>query len=161
MKIYHGDVLKFDMENIISPDYSRPWDDHAPNVHLIGNLPFSVSTPLIIKWLSAMSEQSGPWKHGRAKLTLTFQKEVGERLEAPLQSRQRCRLSVMAQYLCHVKTLFTIPGSVFVPKPDVDVAVVHFIPRKEPLIKAPFSTVEKFVRHTFHYRQKMCKHGIR
>lgn len=161
MKIYHGDVLRFDMEDIIPENKSHAWTEKTPNIHLIGNLPFSVSTPLIIRWLENIATKTGPWKYGRVRMTLTFQKEVMQRMTASVADVQRSRLSIMTQYLCDVRHQFTIPGKAFVPKPDVDVSVVHFVPRIDPLIDVPFKYVEKVVRHVFHYRQKLIKHGVR
>lgn len=53
------------------------------------------------------------WSYGRTRLTLTFQKEVGERMVADIMSEQRCRLSVMCQNWCTVKHKFIIPGKLY------------------------------------------------
>lgn len=161
VEIYLGDVLDFDMSNIFPNSEAKDWLDVPPNVHIIGNLPFNVSTPLITRWLEQMSQRSGAWRYGRTQLTLTFQEEVAQRLTAPILNEQRSRLSIMAQHLCHVEHRFTIPGRAFLPPPDVNVGVVTFTPLKKPLINLPYKLVDKVVSHTFHYRQKMAKHGIR
>ncbi|XP_036172043.1 dimethyladenosine transferase 1, mitochondrial isoform X10 [Myotis myotis] len=124
LRIVHGDVLTFKVERAFPESLKRQWEDDPPNVHIIGNLPFNVSTPLIIKWLENVSQREGPFAYGRTQMTLTFQKEVAERLAANTGSKQRSRLSVMAQYLCHVQHVFTIPGRAFVPKPEL-VAAGH------------------------------------
>jgi dimethyladenosine transferase 1, mitochondrial len=160
MRIFSGDVLKFDMSTIFPSEMSTDWSAAPPNLSIIGNLPFNVSIPLIIRWLRDISMRQGAWKHGRVPLTLTFQKEVAERMVAKVMSRQRCRLSVICQYLCDVEHKFTISGQSFVPAPDVDVGVVRFVPLVEPRIRVPFPIVNKLIRHVFHYRLKMCKHGI-
>lgn len=160
MRVFKGDILKFDMETIFPSEMSVEWSQKPPNLHIIGNLPFSVSIPLIIRWLRDISLQQGAWRHGRVPLTLTFQKEIAQRMTAQVMNRQRSRLSIICQYLCTVQHQFTISGQSFVPAPDVDVGVVRFVPRIEPLIRAPFPIVNKLVRHVFHYRSKMCKHGI-
>lgn len=107
LRIVHGDILTYRMDRGFSKDVSRPWEEgekmkrynlplqgcegitrsekvrkcvsaDLPNLHIIGNLPFNVSTPLIIKWLEDMSNRTGPFTFGRTRLTLTFQKEVAE-----------------------------------------------------------------------------------
>ncbi|KAF7262759.1 hypothetical protein GWI33_004152 [Rhynchophorus ferrugineus] len=113
------------------------WTHAPPPIHLIGNLPFSVSTILIIKWLEAISEKKAAWAYGRTSMTLTFQKEVAERMVAQPYDKVRS----------------------FVPKPDVDVGVVTLIPLKKALIDMPFSQVEKVVRTIFNTRQKYCMKG--
>lgn len=57
MDIIFGDVLSFEMEKMFSESNLRQWSEKPPNIHLIGNLPFNIATPLIIKWLHAISEK--------------------------------------------------------------------------------------------------------
>ncbi|NWQ74014.1 TFB1M transferase, partial [Columbina picui] len=158
--IVHGDILTYKMEKAFPKHLKKNWEDEPPDIHIIGNLPFSVSTPLIIKWLENVSKKDGPFIYGRTQMTLTFQKEVAERLIANPGVNQRSRLSIMAQHLCTVKNCFVIPGEAFVPKPEVDVAVVHFTPLVQPKIQQPFKLVEKVVRSVFQFRRKYCFRGL-
>ncbi|KAJ8877681.1 hypothetical protein PR048_022136 [Dryococelus australis] len=117
MEVIIGDVLSFNMEKMFPEEKKLDWESQPPNIHLIGNLPFSVSTPLIIRWLEAICERRSAWSYGRVPMTLTFQKEVAERMVAPVTTEQRCRLSVMCQNWCNVQHVFTIPGKLFVLPP--------------------------------------------
>ncbi|XP_066588671.1 dimethyladenosine transferase 1, mitochondrial isoform X2 [Prorops nasuta] len=144
-----NDILKVQMDALFPKEIAEDWNDKRPRIFIIGNLPFSVSTHLIIKWLKAISEHKGPWSLGRSKMTLTFQKEVAERLVAPEYGVQRCRLSVMAQAWTFPNHQFTIPGRVFVPKPDVDVGVVSFVPLMTPQTKHSFDFFELITRTLF------------
>lgn len=172
LKILLGDALNHDLNDIFGepdavvadyklneklPDYlfnfSRAWDDnHYPLIRIIGNLPFSVSTPLLIKWLHHISNQTSLWKYGRVPMLLTFQEEVARRICAEPASAERSRLSVMSQNYCHVDYKFTISGKSFTPQAGVDTGVVRFYPRNEPFCKVPFKLFEKFVRSLFHHR---------
>ncbi|XP_028579573.1 dimethyladenosine transferase 1, mitochondrial isoform X2 [Podarcis muralis] len=79
VRIVHGDILTYNKLGKAFPEHlMKNWEDDPPDIHIIGNLPFSVSTPLIIKWLENISKRDGPFRYGRTQMTLTFQKEVGE-----------------------------------------------------------------------------------
>lgn len=157
--VHHDDILKFDMTHLFDEELCYPWEDKSPPIHIIGNLPFSISTPLIVRWLQDIANKEGAWRYGRVPLTLTFQKEVCERLVAPMSDAQRSRLSIMSQAYCYVEHHFTIPGKAFSPPPEVDVGVVTLTPRIQPLVDTPFMVLEKLVKHIFHFRQKQCKRG--
>lgn len=154
-----GDVLQYNFEERLKDVRGYNWHDPPPPIHLIGNLPFSVSTILIIKWLKSISERNSAWKFGRTRMTLTFQKEVAERIVADASNEQRCRLSVITQMWCQPELKFIIPGKAFVPKPDVDVGVVTLEPLKNPLVQLPFNLVEKVLRSIFNMRQKYSLRG--
>lgn len=151
MDIHQDDILKFRIENSVPTEDKR--------LHLIGNLPFAISTRLLINWLQDISERRGAFKRSDTHMTLTFQKEVAERICAPLGHEQRCRLSIISQIWTQPILKFTIPGAAFVPKPDVDVGVVRIIPLKQPKTNLDFKLIEKVVRHIFSMRQKYCRRG--
>jgi len=149
-----GDVMTFNMEKLFSDGVISDWDAPSPNIEVIGNLPFNVSTPLLIRWLDAISDRRSVWRYGRVPLTLTFQLEVAQRMAAPPGNPIRSRLSVVCQNWTRVNKKMTIPGGAFTPKPDVDVAVVRMDPLTEPYIRHPFPFVNKVVTNIFHGKRK-------
>ena len=113
-----------------------------PPIHVLGNLPFHVSTPLLLKWMRAISERRSAWRFGRVPFTITLQAEVAERLIAPpvpfaplpadsnadmgggrsvdariggkgTSDKRRSRISVMVQNYCHVSLVSIIQGTRF------------------------------------------------
>lgn len=160
ISIHVDDILRYPIETAFPTADHHDWHGRRAPVHLIGNLPFAISTRLLINWLKDISLRRAAWSYGRASMTLTFQKEVAERIVAPIISSQRCRLSVMSQIWTRPDFRFEIPGKAFVPKPDVDVGVVTFVPYIRPLTELPFDLVERVVRHIFSMRQKYCRRGV-
>ncbi|XP_064405368.1 dimethyladenosine transferase 1, mitochondrial-like isoform X2 [Halichondria panicea] len=160
LKVVYGDALDFNIEeSCASFVEGKSWEGDPPNFHLMGNLPFNVSIPLLLKWLSLMATRTGPFSLGRTQLTLTFQKEVAERIMAPPNDPQRSRLSVMTQHLCHVKWGFKIRGKAFTPPPKVDAVVLKLTPLVTPRITVDYSTLEKVVKALFQYRRKYIRRG--
>lgn len=160
MDVHLGDVLAFNMTRVFPDCLRNEWGDRPPEIRVLGNLPFNVATPLLIRWLSDMAVHRGIFSYGRVPLTLTFQQEVADRLVAPPGSHHRSRLSVMAQNWAMVRTNFTIPGAAFVPKPEVDVGVVTLTPLTTPYIDLPFGLVEKCVTTVFHGKKKSLSNTV-
>ncbi|XP_006608309.1 dimethyladenosine transferase 1, mitochondrial [Apis dorsata] len=160
MEIIFDDIMKINMSNLFPSTEMKAWTEKSPRIKLIGNLPFNVSTPLIIKLLHAISEKRDAWTFGKTRMTLTFQKEVAERLIAQPLDVQRCRLSVMAQTWTYPILHFIIPGTAFIPKPKVDVGLVTFVPLTVPRTKHEFPIFEKVTRHIFSFRQKYSIRGV-
>lgn len=160
MDIVQGDILQHPTDAYFVDLPRVEWTDPKPNIALIGNLPFAISTRLLINWLKDVSLKRGIWSYGRASMTLTFQKEVAERITAPMMNEQRCRLSVMSQTWTQPTMNFIINGKAFLPKPEVDVGVVTLLPLKHPKTEVPFDVVEKTMRHLFSMRQKYVRRGI-
>ena len=94
-------------------------------VKIVANLPYNISTELLIKWLKA-----GPalW----SVMALMFQKEVADRILAAPGSKAYGRLSVMAQAASHPSRAFNLPARAFTPPPKVDSTVAVFEPAQAP-----------------------------
>lgn len=160
MEIVRDDILKYEIQHAFPDAEKLNWNGPRSNVHLIGNLPFAISTRLLINWLKDISLKRGAWSYGRTSMTLTFQYEVAKRIVAGMADDDRGRLSVMSQLWTKPELKFVIPGSAFVPKPKVDVGVVTLVPLRQPLTQLPFDLVEKVNRYIFSFRQKFVRKCI-
>lgn len=122
---------------------------------VIANLPYNVATPLLLGWL-------GQW-HARpdafASLTLMFQKEVVDRLVARPRTKAYGRLSVMAQWMCEVRSCFDLPPHVFLPPPKVTSTVAHF--ERRAGVSGNFEHMEKVVAAAFSQRRKTLKKAMK
>ncbi|KAG9063605.1 Dimethyladenosine transferase 1, mitochondrial [Linnemannia hyalina] len=156
-----GQEQEQEQNNIASGSSSWPaMDTNNSTIRLLGNLPFGVASPLLIQWLKMMSLRQGIFHaNNNVSMTLMFQKEVAERIVAPPNHPQRSRLSVMAQALCDVKMAYKLSAGVFVPKPKVDAAVVHFEKKAEPLMPGSLVKLEDVARFYFNKRRKTMGHN--
>ncbi|SEM60801.1 16S rRNA (adenine(1518)-N(6)/adenine(1519)-N(6))-dimethyltransferase RsmA [Halomonas caseinilytica] len=143
--IHEGDALKFDF---------RELRGDGPALRVVGNLPYNISTPLISHLLAA----------GEAVADMHFmlQKEVVERLSAAPGDAERGRLSVLAQYHCHVESLFTVPPEAFVPRPKVESAIVRLTPHEVPPHRARDEVLLfEVVREAFAQRRKTLRNNLK
>jgi 16S rRNA (adenine1518-N6/adenine1519-N6)-dimethyltransferase len=111
LEILNIDALKFDERVLFS---------HR-NAKLLGNLPYNISSALLLKFLAYPSPIS-LW-------LFTLQKEMAMRLSAKPSTHDYGALTLRIQLRHHVKYLRAVPATVFFPRPEIDSAVVRILPR--------------------------------
>jgi 16S rRNA (adenine1518-N6/adenine1519-N6)-dimethyltransferase len=144
LEILNIDALKFDARVLFS---------HR-RVKLLGNLPYNISSALLLKFLAYPSPIS-LW-------LFTLQKELAMRLSAKPSTHDYGALTLRIQLRRHVKYLRTIPATVFFPRPEVDSAVVRIWPR-DPQELPPHDEelVVKLIRLGFSQRRKQLRKLLR
>ncbi|KAJ1990868.1 hypothetical protein H4R33_001573 [Dimargaris cristalligena] len=157
LKVIQGDMLTVQHDDILKALGLTIPQTKIKQVHILGNLPFSVATPLLAQWLGGLSARTGIFASFETSMTLMFQKEVAERIVAPVSTSPRGRLSVAAQSLCHTNLVYRVPADSFVPRPKVDAAVVHLVPLRESLLKVTFPELEHVSRFLFSSRRKTLR----
>ena len=118
--IINEDILKTDLNQLISQNQMT---GEGAGVRIIGNLPYYITTPIIMKILEEGVRADS--------ITAMMQKEVADRIVAPAGSRTYGALSAAVQYYCRVTKICDVPRHVFTPQPKVDSAVIRMDIRKE------------------------------
>lgn len=148
------DILKVDLTALI--DAQKEKDPGIAGAVLIGNLPYYITTPIIMKVL----EEAVPVR----SLTVMMQKEVADRILAAPGTKAYGALSVAVQYYCTVSKVADAPRHCFHPQPKVD-SVVLRLDRREEKAAAPIDESLFFlcIRTGFSKRRKTllnCFTGI-
>ena len=143
LRVIEGDALEVDAPALFT---GKP--------HVVANLPYNVGTALLVGWLSA------EWQPWWTSLTLMFQKEVAERIVAPVGSGAYGRLAVLAQWRSAARIAMTVHRSAFTPPPKVMSAVVHIVPGEEPE-GVRFKTLEALTAAAFGQRRKMLRQSLK
>jgi 16S rRNA (adenine1518-N6/adenine1519-N6)-dimethyltransferase len=119
---------------------------------IVANLPYNISTPLLVRWLHKADQV--------ADMVLMFQKEVVDRLAAVPRTKDYGRLSVLAQHVCEVRRLFDVPAAAFVPPPKVTSSVAQLTPRPADQRLADLAPLEKITAAAFGQRRKMLRGAL-
>ncbi len=121
VKVLNEDVLKTDLKAIIEGE------DFPGKVRVIGNLPYYITTPIIMKLL-----EDAP---GIDTITVMMQKEVADRLKAGPGTKDCGAISLMVQYFSDITEIVKVPKTVFVPQPKVDSMVLRLDVREKPCVE--------------------------
>ena len=132
--------------------YNFSFDENLPK-HIISNLPYNISVPLLTKWLQDISKYRS--------LTLMFQKEVADRITAPIKTKNYGRISILSQLQCKITKLLDLNPECFTPAPKIWSSVLLFQPSETPLNINEISNLEKLTAQTFSMRRKMIRQSLK
>jgi 16S rRNA (adenine1518-N6/adenine1519-N6)-dimethyltransferase len=122
---------------------------------LVSNLPYNVATPLVVQVLE-QAPQVG-------SLLVMVQREVGERLAARPGQAAYGAVSVVVDYWAEASVVGRVPPTVFVPRPNVESALVRIDRRPSPAVPVAAVTYDRLrqvVRAGFAQRRKMLRRSL-
>ncbi|KIL52446.1 16S rRNA (adenine(1518)-N(6)/adenine(1519)-N(6))-dimethyltransferase RsmA [Jeotgalibacillus campisalis] len=122
IKVLHADILKADVATTIKEEFTD-----VEKVMVVANLPYYVTTPIILKLLTENLPIQG--------LVVMLQKEVADRIAAKPGSKTYGSLSIAIQYYTEASTVMVVPKTVFMPQPNVDSAVIKLMKRDTPAVQ--------------------------
>jgi len=143
LEIIHGDASEFDVRELFA---------RGP-VKVLGNLPYYVSSQILFAFTGEPSPVSA--------LIFTLQKELAERLSAGPWTKEYGALTLLVGRRWKVKYLRTLPGSVFMPVPKVDSAIVLLTPRPAGEVPACDGDLfNRLVKQGFAQRRKQLRKNL-
>lgn len=148
VKLIFGDALKSDLDALVRDEL-----DHDGDYKLVANLPYYITTPLIMHVLEDSEHVD--------ELVIMVQKEVGERLCAKPGSRTYGAVTVMVQYLATASRAFDVGRRAFTPPPDVDSTILHLVPyKKRPIQAKDDAMMRRVVKAAFSQRRKTLRNSL-
>jgi len=133
--------------HLIEGDALKTLPQHPPRTHVCGNLPYSISTPLLVQ----LALRSPPPE----VIVVTLQKEVADRYSAVPRTSEYGAVSVLLQSVFDIEKIRHLPPEVFYPRPQVDSAVLRLTRR--PTSLADLEPFHAFVKKGFSQRRKKLR----
>lgn len=148
LEIINDDILKVDLQRII--EEKKPSIKH---VKIVANLPYYISTPIIIKLLENRLSID--------EIIVMVQKEVAERLIARTGSREAGTITYLVEYYAQAESVVKVPKESFIPSPKIESEVIKLKVRKQPKIaikdeKILFNIIQK----SFMQRRKTLSNAL-
>ena len=141
--VVEGDAMRLDWDALLAG--SDRWV-------LVANLPYNVATPLVADLLDGVPRI--------ARMLVMVQHEVGERLAAGPGDEAYGAVSVKVRYWAEATLVGKVPANVFVPRPNVESALVRIARRPAPAVDVPAARLFPLVRAGFAQRRKMLRRAL-
>ncbi len=136
-QLIHNDILQ-----LVPRDFFPPH-----KVKLVGNLPYSISTPILFRLFD--------WREHFSSFVLMLQKEVADRMASVPGVKSYGTLSVWCQVHGRIIEKVSVSPEAFFPKPKVRSAILKIELYPEPLVPvAEIPLLRGLVRSAFGQRRK-------
>ena len=123
LEIINNDVLKVDLKKLIKKEKEN---QEIKNVKIVANLPYYITTPIIMKLLEEELELES--------ITVMIQKEVADRLIAVPGQKNTGAITYSVYYYATSEGILEVPNNSFIPEPEVTSKVIKLNIRKEPVV---------------------------
>lgn len=141
--VHEADALSFDFSSLVQ---------HNQKLHIFGNLPYNISSQLIFFLLKQIPMIDC--------LYFMLQKEVVDRLVAPVGTAEYGRLGIMVQCDFMVEPLLFVPKEAFYPIPKVDSVFVKLTPRSARS-SCDRDQLSELIAKAFMHRRKTIRNALR
>lgn len=145
--VINEDILKLDIVKLANErNMGRP-------IKVVANLPYYITTPIIM----GLFESHVPLE----SITIMVQKEVADRMQVGPGTKDYGALSLAVQYYAKPQIVLNVPASCFMPRPNVDSAVI----RLDRYDKPPVDVVDEhlmfgIIRASFNQRRKTMTNSV-
>lgn len=145
--VINDDILKLDINRIVDEkNGGRP-------IKVVANLPYYITTPIIM----GLFEKRVPFE----SITIMVQKEVAERMRSKPVTKDYGALSLAVQYYSAPQVMFTVPAVCFMPRPNVDSAVIKLTYHSNPPVDVNDEKLMfELIRAAFNQRRKTLVNSL-
>lgn len=144
--IINKDIMKVDIKELQN-------GAEAANVKVVANLPYYITTPIIMKLLEEDNDID--------LMVFMVQKEVAQRMAAKPGGKDYGALSVAVQYYSKPEKAFNVAPHCFVPQPEVDSTVIKLNINQVPPVKLMDKELFfKVVKASFGQRRKTLVNAL-
>ena len=145
--VIHEDILKLDIVKLANErNGGKP-------IKVVANLPYYITTPIIM----GLFESHVPLD----SITIMVQKEVAERMQVGPGTKDYGALSLAVQYYAKPQILLNVPASCFMPRPNVDSAVIQLTRYEKPPVEvADEHLMFRLIRASFNQRRKTMTNSV-
>lgn len=148
VEVINQDVLKVDIKSLVEEkNNGRP-------IKVVANLPYYITTPIIM----GLFESKVPIE----SITIMVQKEVADRMQTGPGSKDYGALSLAVQYYAEAKVMLNVSATCFMPRPNVDSAVIKLTRHQEsPVEVKGESLMFRIIKASFNQRRKTLVNGLK